>query len=111
STAILVVNNLRDATTDEKAGKRTLVVRFGATAGRVEYCAALLAAFLAPVALWVSGLSGRWVLLSLLSLPMVAAPVRRVLTERSGALNPALGETARAQLAFGVLFAVGLGVG
>jgi 1,4-dihydroxy-2-naphthoate octaprenyltransferase len=111
STAILAVNNLRDAGTDGKAGKRTLVVRFGATAGKIEYCLMLLAAFAAPIVLWVLGLSGAGVLLSLLALPLAAAPLRRVLVETGRALNPALGGTARAQLVFGVLFAIGLGSG
>lgn len=111
STAILVVNNLRDAITDRKAGKRTLVVRFGATAGRIEYCAMVLAAFAAPIALWLLGLSGAAVLLSLLALPIAAVPLRLVLGETGAALNPALGATARAQLIFGMLFAIGLGSG
>jgi len=37
---ILVVNNYRDAETDAKAGKRTLVVRFGKKAARVQFVAA-----------------------------------------------------------------------
>lgn len=36
---ILVVNNLRDATTDAKAGKRTLVVRWGTGWGEAQYIA------------------------------------------------------------------------
>ena len=39
-TALLVVNNLRDAKTDVKADKRTLVVRLGTGAGKAEYLAA-----------------------------------------------------------------------
>jgi 1,4-dihydroxy-2-naphthoate octaprenyltransferase len=37
---ILVVNNYRDVETDAKAGKRTLVVRFGRTFARVQFVAA-----------------------------------------------------------------------
>jgi len=110
-TALLVVNNLRDVVTDARAGKRTLVVRFGVRAARIEYCALLLIAFLAPILLWVSGLAKAWVLLAMISLPLAIAPLRRVLNQSGADLNPALGETARLQIAFGVLFALGLWIG
>lgn len=107
-TMILVVNNLRDASTDVKAGKRTLVVRFGERAGRAEYLGLLAAAFATPVALAAAGLTGPLVLLCLLSAPFAIPPLRRVMSARGSALNPALGETARLQLVFGLLFAIGL---
>ena len=44
ATAILVVNNIRDARGDEAAGKRTLVVRFGQPAGRAFFRVLLLIA-------------------------------------------------------------------
>lgn len=109
-TAILVVNNLRDVVTDARAGKKTLVVRWGIRAARAEYCSLLAAAFLAPVALWVTGLRGPGALLSLLSLPLTRSPLRRVFSASGADLNPALGETARLQIVFGLLFALGLWV-
>ncbi len=110
-TAILVVNNLRDAITDGKAGKRTLVVRWGSRAGKIEYCAMLAAAFAAPLLLWSAGLARGWVLLPWLSAPLAISPLRRVLTQEGASLNPALGATARLQLVFGILLAVGLYLG
>lgn len=47
---ILVVNNYRDAETDVRAGKRTLVVRFGKKAARVQFIAAHVLALAALVA-------------------------------------------------------------
>jgi 1,4-dihydroxy-2-naphthoate polyprenyltransferase len=41
---ILVVNNYRDAETDARAGKRTLVVLLGRPAARLQYAASLLGA-------------------------------------------------------------------
>ena len=41
---ILVVNNYRDVETDAKAGKRTLVVRFGRKAARIQFVCGHLAA-------------------------------------------------------------------
>lgn len=110
-TGLLVVNNLRDARTDAKAGKRTLVVRFGEKAAKGEYCAVLAAAYAAPLALWGLGFSSAAVLLPLASLPLAVAPLRTVLTAEGAALNAALGGTARLQLVFGALFAVGLWIG
>jgi 1,4-dihydroxy-2-naphthoate octaprenyltransferase len=107
ATAILVVNNLRDVITDAKAHKRTLAVRFGARAARQEYVALLAIAYSAPVALWASGLSA-WLLLPWLSLPLAMQCLRLVLTQSGAALNPALGQTARLEVVFGILLSIGL---
>ena len=107
-TALLVVNNLRDGTTDVKAGKRTLVVRLGTTAGKAEYVLLLAMAYVTPLAMWGLGLASPWVLLALLSAPVAVAPLKLVLGARGAALNPALGGTAKLQLVFGLLFSVGL---
>ncbi|HLT29001.1 MAG TPA: 1,4-dihydroxy-2-naphthoate polyprenyltransferase [Myxococcaceae bacterium] len=110
-TAILVVNNLRDATTDAKANKRTLIVRFGERAGRAEYVLTLLISFAVPIVLWALALSGAWVMLPLLALPLCVPPLRRVLHDQGRALNPALGETARFQMVFSLLLALGIALG
>ncbi len=111
ATCLLAVNNLRDVTTDTKAGKRTLVVRLGVAFGRAEYLILVLAAYATPVALWLTGQLGPQVLLPLASLVLAVGPVRTVLTQNGAPLNEALGGTARLMLAFGVLFAVGLYLG
>ncbi|MCE9616468.1 MAG: 1,4-dihydroxy-2-naphthoate polyprenyltransferase [Lentisphaerae bacterium] len=108
--AILVVNNLRDAPGDAKAGKRTLVVRFGRTFGRVEYLACvLIATLVVPVLLsaW-PGVERRGVLLAMAALTALLRPMRIVDTsEVPAALNPVLGATARGLLVYSVLFAIG----
>lgn len=108
ATAILVVNNLRDRLTDAKAGKRTLAVRLGAGAARAEYLALVAASFLAPVALVALGHLRAGALLPLLAPPLAVGPARLVLRAEGTALNPALGGTARLQLAFAALLALGL---
>jgi 1,4-dihydroxy-2-naphthoate octaprenyltransferase len=110
-TLLIVVNNLRDIDTDRRAGKHTLAARFGAGFARAEYGALLAVAFLAPVVLWARSEAGRWVLLPLAALPLAWPPLRRVLSERGPALNPALAGTARLQLGHGLLLAVGLWLG
>ncbi len=110
-TMILVVNNLRDLDTDARAGKRTLVVRFGRGFGRAEYVALLLLALAMPLLMVTMGWARPTVLLSVLALPLAWPPLSRVLRTTGAALNPALGTTARFQAAFGLLLAVGTWLG
>ncbi len=106
--ALLAVNNVRDFPTDQRAGKRTLVVRFGTAFGRAEWVVAVAIAFATPVALFVAGLAGPAVLLPLVALPLALGPYRTVRTQDGAVLNGALAATAKLQLVFGLLFAVGL---
>ncbi len=106
--ALLVVNNLRDIPGDAASGKRTLAVRIGAAATRRLYAGVVLAPFVVATLL---GLSRVGALLVWLALPLAIAPVRRVLNGEQGkALIPVLGATARLQLAFGALLAVGIAI-
>lgn len=110
-TMILVVNNLRDLDTDARAGKHTLVVRFGRSFGRAEYLGLLLLALAMPVTMVALGWA-RWpVLLALLATPLAWPPLARVLRSTGAVLNPALGATARFQAVFGLLLAVGAWLG
>ena len=112
STAILVVNNLRDIETDRKAGKRTLAVRIGANGTKVEYGLMLVVAAVVPV---VGVLFFSWPtasLISLVALLLCLRPLRTVLSHRDPReLIPALGGTARVVAVYGGLLALGLGVG
>ncbi len=63
ATNILVVNNVRDRISDEKAGKRTLAVRFGRMFSVVQFSLANLLASFTPVYLYVRGDFGPWILL------------------------------------------------
>jgi len=106
ATAILVVNNLRDIVTDAKAGKRTLATRIGVAATRAQYMMLLAIAFAAPF--FLARVATPWALLPLAALPLAIPPLRLVLRQTGGALNPALGGTARLQIAYGLLLAIGL---
>jgi 1,4-dihydroxy-2-naphthoate polyprenyltransferase len=109
--AIIVVNNLRDIATDQAAGKHTLAVRVGERGTRAEYAALVMIAYLVPVLMWVTRTASAWVLLALLSLPLVPPLLRRLHGERGRALNSILAGTARLELAYGLLFALGLALG
>ncbi len=110
STAILVVNNIRDRETDAQTGKNTLAVRLGYRVSRLEYTALLGLGLLAP--LWfVSQGFGPAVLLPLVTIPYAALITRTVWTRRDGeALNPALESTGKLLALYAFLFALGLGI-
>jgi 1,4-dihydroxy-2-naphthoate polyprenyltransferase len=111
TTAILVVNNVRDIRTDSAAGKRTLAVRFGRTAAIAEYALLLATAYGVPVALVLAGRLSAWAFLPLATAPLAVQLFRRVRDGYGRALNPALGGTARLLFAFAALFALGIVLG
>ncbi len=108
-TAILVVNNLRDIATDRTSGKFTSGVLLGDRGTRWWYTVTIVAPFVVALAAWPLGFANGWVLLTLASAPVAFTLVRDVLGGREGrALNLTLKATARFDLLFGALFAVGL---
>jgi 1,4-dihydroxy-2-naphthoate octaprenyltransferase len=112
STAILVVNNVRDLDTDARAGKRTLAVRLGRARTRALYVALVAAAFvLLPLGLWLGDGPAEG-LIALAAAPLALAPTRAVRTRTDGpALNGALAGTGMVLAAFSVLLAAGLLLG
>ncbi len=107
ATNIIVVNNLRDRTSDAEAQKRTLAVRFGRRFCLAEYTVLAALSYVVPLALMFQGMSA-WVLLPLVSMPFAIRLIQRVCRTDGPELNPLLGATARLLFVFGGLFAVGL---
>jgi 1,4-dihydroxy-2-naphthoate octaprenyltransferase len=108
SCALLMVNNLRDIGSDASSGKRTLAVRIGDARARVVYLTFLLAPFALAALI---GVYRPWALLALLAIPLSVPPARAVRGGVSGpGLIATLGQTGRLQLAFGLVFTVGLGI-
>ncbi|WP_435195136.1 1,4-dihydroxy-2-naphthoate polyprenyltransferase [Natronomonas sp. EA1] len=109
STAILIVNNIRDRETDMNAGKRTLAVALGYTGSRVEFLCMVGMAYVVPLIFALD--YGLLTLLPLLTLPVAVSLSKTVLTHTEGTkLNPALETTGKLLFAHSVLFAVGLGL-
>jgi len=106
--ALLMVNNLRDIRTDTVAGKRTLAVMLGDARSRLAYVLTLLVPFgVAALLAFYRPLT----LITALALPLARPPVRAVRAGASGpALIKALGQTGRLQLAFGIVFTIGLAI-
>jgi 1,4-dihydroxy-2-naphthoate octaprenyltransferase len=104
SCAILAINNLRDRPKDELVGKLTVAVRIGDRKARVMYVALLALAHIAAIATLIPT-----TLLTLLALPIALSISRQVLSGVSGKeLIPVLGKTAKLQMIFSILLAVGL---
>lgn len=105
--AILVVNNLRDIPTDRAAGKRTLAVRIGARATRVEYSLLVGVAMAWPILL-ASRFGSMAVLAPLVAAPLALRAIRHVRSRDGAGLNESLAETAKLQFVYGVALAAGL---
>jgi 1,4-dihydroxy-2-naphthoate octaprenyltransferase len=106
SCAILAINNIRDRPTDQLVGKQTVAVRIGDRRARLMYVGLLVLAHVAALATLIPT-----VLLTLLVLPMSFSISRQVLSGISGKdLIPVLGKTGKLQMAFAILFALGLGI-
>ena len=108
---ILVANNYRDADTDARAGKKTLVVRFGRRFAVWQYGLSAGLALLCPPALMLGGY--HWpALLPLLLAPWGVALTRRLAASREPVEQIALlGATARFLGAFGLLLSAGVILG
>ncbi len=109
STAVLVVNNVRDIDTDRRAGKRTLAVRLGRERTRRLYLALVLGAFAwLPLSLLIAD-GPAFALLGLLALALVPKPARAVTQRTDGpSLNGALAGTGTILAGFSLLVTAGL---
>jgi 1,4-dihydroxy-2-naphthoate octaprenyltransferase len=106
--ALLTINNLRDIPSDDLVGKRTLAVVLGERGTRTLYYALILGAYFSTLALstWRAGAA-----LALLTTALLVDPLRKVRLGATGKeLIPVLVATARIQLLFGLLLAMGLAV-
>jgi 1,4-dihydroxy-2-naphthoate octaprenyltransferase len=107
ATAIIVVNNVRDISTDSRAGKRTLAVRIGRERTRSLYAAFVYGAFLALIVLAV--VITPYVLIAAVAFVPAVIVVRKVRRHSDGpTLNEALANTGALQLLFCVLLSAGL---
>ncbi|MGH7904593.1 MAG: 1,4-dihydroxy-2-naphthoate octaprenyltransferase, partial [Candidatus Dormibacteraceae bacterium] len=108
ASGVLVLNNLRDIDTDRAAGKMTLAVRTGRRGSRALLLALLAAAFLTPWVVVAAGMAGPAALLPWLSLPLAVAAYRASARRDGPSLVMGLRRAAALELAFAILWAIGL---
>jgi len=107
TTAILVVNDVRDIESDTRAGKRTLPIRFGRDFGLTEFAALIVLSY---CWLFLMGYLARnwWLLLPWLGFPWALSLVRFFFrTEPGPRLNLLLARTAQHLLLYSVLLSFG----
>jgi 1,4-dihydroxy-2-naphthoate octaprenyltransferase len=99
SCAILIANNLRDEETDRRAGKNTLIVRFGRTFGIWEYAFCVSAALIIPL------FFSFYTPLGLMPLALIL--IRKSVTfQSSGEAAPLLPQTAMVLILFTLLLCI-----
>lgn len=109
ATAILILNNLRDIDTDAAAGKRTLATRIGRRGTRVLLLLLVSAAFAVPIVVFATKLASVTVMAMHFGIPIASVPVRTAFATTSApALVQALKRMAVAQLAYALLFTLGI---
>jgi 1,4-dihydroxy-2-naphthoate octaprenyltransferase len=106
-TNILVVNNLRDRPTDAAAGKKTLAVRMGDRATRMQYALFVTLAYITPLSRVFGASFHPWLLLPWISLPFAIYLNIKVLSLSGRDLNPILKKSGQLVLVYGVLLAIG----
>lgn len=109
---ILLVNNIRDISTDERVGKNTLAVRIGSRNARVLYCILTVVAFIIPLqlafVLFPETSSPAWLFLPLLAAPLGFIRCRSVFTLEGAALNSLLAGTVQVLIIHGILISAGI---
>lgn len=108
STAILTMNNLRDHEQDQKAGKRTLPVRFGMSFGKWECATCLFLAALTPLLLVLLTKRHLFSVASLAIVPMGLGLIKQVfLTDKGETLAPLFPKMGKILTLYTLLFTLG----
>ena len=105
---LLMLNNYRDRDQDKISGKKTLVVRFGALAGRWMYLSLGLIACMLCLLFVITGHLWAAILPQLFLVPHLNTWQHMVKINKGKELNKVLGETARNIALFGILLSLGL---
>jgi len=108
-TAILVIDDIRDASFDAAKGWRTSAVRFGRAWSRAEFTALVIFAYVIPFWFWLGLGFGPRILLPLLTAPLAAQITHAVRTvDRREDLVPMTPRASMLSLVYSVLLAVGV---
>ena len=108
STAILVVNNIRDMETDIVTGKKTLAVRWGKSFSHIEFSILVIVPFIIPLCMWWNTRYNMSLLITLFALPIAVHLIIQLISKTGRELNKVLAGSARFLFIFTILFSLGL---
>ena len=108
STAILVVNNIRDMETDIVTGKKTLAVRLGKSFSQIEFSILVIFPFIIPLCMWWNTKDNMSLFITLFALPIAVHLIIQLISKSGKELNNVLAGTARFLSIFTLLLSVGL---
>lgn len=109
--AIMLVNNTRDMTTDKPAGKNTLPVCIGRElANKLYAIMVLMPGLLGIAAFLLNYASGYWAIAGLLSFPLAIRLTRRFKSTQGAGFNELLAATAQYSLLNSTLYSAAIGL-
>ena len=107
STAILVVNNIRDVITDADSGKNTLAVKLGLTFSKIEFLVMVLLPYILSLYLYLL-INDMGIFLSFFTLPISFNLIYQIFNKVGDQLNGVLVKTARLLFLYSLLLTIGL---
>lgn len=106
SSAILVVNNLRDIHSDRISGKKTLAVRFGESFSKLQFVLFVAIGSLLPIYFYVQSNNIFHLLPAIVIIPSLIV-LKNIYTQTGKELNSLLAQTGRLLFFYSLLFALG----
>ena len=107
STAILIVNNIRDVKTDAASGKNTLAVKLGLTFSKIEFLIMVLLPYILSLYLYFL-INDLGIFLSFFTLPISFNLIYQIFNKTGDKLNEVLVKTARLLFIYSLLLTIGL---
>ena len=107
STAILVVNNIRDVETDAESGKNTLVVKLGLTFSKIEFLVLVLLPYIFISYLYFL-INDMVIFLSFFTLPISISLINQIFNKKGTQLNDVLVTTVRLLFVHSILLSIRL---
>ena len=107
STAILVVNNIRDVITDADSGKNTLAVKLGLTFSKIEFLIMVFLPYILSLYLYLL-INDMGIFLSFFTLPISFNLIYQIFNKVGDQLNGVLVKTARLLFLYSLLLTIGL---
>ncbi len=106
SSAILIVNNLRDIESDKISGKKTIAVRFGADFSKLQFALLITVSGLLPILLFLTSQNLYHLIPTLILIPSIFV-IKNVYTKTGKELNNVLAQTGKLLFVYSLMFALG----